>query len=402
MKADDRLRRFIDSHQKVCLNLQGLILLAAIFLISLGQLQRIQLARTVAFYAHDLFVMLFIGLWILKIENLSEKIGTLASRWKYLIYFLLWSFFGLIFNQQASGFNFIPWLYLGRLITYLLFGLSISSFLKQRSCFDNWWKFLFYLLSGLFLFIGYSQYLLVPDLRFLQVFGWDGHYFRWAGVMLDPNFAGMILVNLLIIWLLTFKKDCRRKLYVSLVFIMALALTYSRSAYLSFALVTSISLSLPMKTLGFSKKAILLLFFGFLLMIPVLPRPGGLGVELRRTETITSRAKVNEAAILQLNPQKLLVGQGIFTPTVNIDVEDRIVHAHFPDNLLIFLLTATGLPGLMIAISFFTIELKSLFLKRKAASLLLLSGVLVHSMFNLTILEPINLLILLICLSHDL
>ncbi len=401
MKVNTTVNRFIKSHQNICLNLQSLILLVVIFLISLGQLQRIQLARTVAFYAHDLFILLFIGLGLLKTGLSKKKILIFFSRWKYLIYFLFWSLGSLIFNQQLSGFKLVPWLYLGRLITYLLFGLSIGSFLKEKKCFSRWWKLLFFLLAGVILFIGYCQYLLIPDLRFIEAFGWDGHYYRWAGIMLDPNFMGMILVNLLIIWLLNFRTDCKKKLYLSLPVVAALALAYSRSAYLSFGIIVVILLLLPSKVLTISKRAILLLFFGFLLMLPVLPRPGGLGVELRRTETIISRAKVNEAAIMQLTPQKLLIGQGIFTPTVNLNIKDRVVHAHFPDNLIIFILTATGIPGLLIVLIFFGDEIKSMYAHQKIASLLMLSGVLIHSMFNLTIIEPINLLVLLILLNHD-
>lgn len=392
---------FIDSHQKICLNLRGLVLIMAVFMISLGQLQRIQLARTVAFYGHDLFIVIFIALSLLRFKINKLTLERIFTRWKYLLIFLLWGFISLMINQQLSGFNFIPWLYFGRLISYLLFAFFTNSYLGKIKCFGRWWRMLFFIIMYSFLLVGFSQYLLIPDLRFLDSLGWDVHYFRWAGAMLDPNFSGMILVNLLLVWLLTFKSSCKKKLYLGLIFIAALALTYSRSAYLAFGTVVLIILTLPKQLLIISKKVFIFLLLSLIVMMPLLPRPGGLGVELGRTETITSRVQVNEDAISQLTASQLLIGKGFFTPSVNQKIQDRVAHAHFPDNLLIFLLTTTGLPGLLLASIFVTSELKKAYVEKRVASLALISGTLVHSMFNLTIFEPINLLILLLCLNWD-
>lgn len=402
MNAEIRIKKFIKSHQSVCLNLQSLVLIVALFLIGFGQLQRVQLSKTVAFYAHDLFVIIFISLSALKNKISKTKLREFFSRWRSLIYFFLWAIFGLIFNQQAAGFSLIPWLYLVRLIAYLLFAFSISIFLNKKTCFKKMYRPLFVMLGLMFLTIGYSQYLLIPDLRYLENFGWDAHYYRWASIMLDPNFSGVILVIFLFTWLIKVRASCKKKLFVSLPIIAALALTYSRSSYLSYAFVTTIFLILPDKMVSFSKKAVLILFIGFLLMLPVLPKPGGLGVDLGRTETITSRAKVNEAAMSHLSLQDLVIGKGFFTPTVNVNVENRVVHAHFPDNLIVFIITSTGIPGALIAIKVAVMELKTLFKKKDTSSILIISAVLVHSMFNLTLFEPITLLILLISLNHPL
>ncbi|KUK79755.1 MAG: hypothetical protein XD95_0143 [Microgenomates bacterium 39_7] len=396
-----KIDSFINSHQKICLNLRGLVLIMAVFMISLGQLQRIQLARTVAFYGHDLFIAIFIILSTLNLGKNLTSFQSIISRWRYLLIFLLWSAISLIINQNQSGFNIIPWLYLSRLITYLLFAFFTNVFLSQVRCFRKWWRALFFLIVISFLIVGFFQYLLIPDLRFLAPSGWDVHYFRWAGAMLDPNFSGMILVNLLLVWLLAFKSSCKKKLYLGLILIVALALTYSRSAYLAFGTVVLIILALPKQMFVISKKVFIFLLLSLIVMIPLLPKPGGLGVELRRTETITSRVQVNETAMSQLSLQQLLIGKGIFTPSINTDIKDQVIHAHFPDNLLVFLLTTTGLPGLLLAAIFITSELKKAYVEKRVTSIVLITGTLVHSMFNLTLLEPINLLILLLCLNWD-
>ena len=392
---------FIKSHHQICLNLRGLILIMTTFMISLGQLQRVQLARTVAFYGHDLFIIIFVILSLINYKATNIKFSQIYSRWRYLLYFFLWIVISLIINQNQSGFNFIPWLYIGRLFTYLLFAFFVNNYFNQIKCFKKWWRLLFYLIMISFLLIGFFQYLIIPDLRFLASSGWDVHYYRWAGCMLDPNFSGMIVVNLLFVWLLGFRTSCKKKLYVGLMLIAALALTYSRSSYLAFGMTSIILLFLFKNLLTISRRIIIFLLISLILMMPFLPRPGGLGVELGRTETIVSRAQVNETAVSQLSLWQIAIGRGAFTPSVNTNIQDKVVHAHFPDNIIVFLLTATGIPGLLLASIFIVSEIKRAIVNKKVTSLAIISGTLVHSLFNLTIFEPINLLILLICLNFD-
>ena len=247
--------------------------------------------------------------------------------------------------------------------------------------------------------IGFFQYLFIPDLRFLGASGWDVHYFRLAGGMLDPNFSGMILINLLITSVFLFKNRCKNALYFGIVITTALALTYSRSAYLSMLMVVLTSYWLKTKAIFQKDKMLSFFLVGLIVMLPFLPKPGGLGVQLTRTETISSRAEVNESILKQLNLQQLLLGRGFFTPSINTKITDRVVHANFPDNFFIFLLSSTGVIGLSLILFFLYQEIKRGFIKKNPALILLLVGTLVHSMFNLTILEPINLLVLLICLN---
>lgn len=395
-----------------CLSFSSLCLFITVFLVGFGQLQRIQLTNQVAFYAHDLFIILFIltisitSIAKYKKNNIVSP-KSLFQRWKSLLMFLVWSVGGLLVNQAIAGFAIMPWLYLVRLFTYLLFAFSLFIFSSSGECQKKSLRFSFWLLSLLILAIGFFQYLFIPDLRFLGSQGWDVHYFRLAGNMLDPNFTGMLLINILITFSLTKLLSCRSRLQLGLVFIIALALTYSRSSYLALLMVVLTSLIIKLwrhsKSSAQSFRPVnkLLSFYllALVILIPFLPKPGGLGVELTRSETIRSRAEVNESVISEIKISDLLIGNGLFTPTVNLEQTNAIVHTKFPDNLIVFLLSGAGLPGLGLFATFMIGEFSRFIKNRKYLSLSLLTGALTHSMFNLTILEPINLLVLIICLQ---
>jgi len=134
------------------------------------------------------------------------------------------------------------------------------------------------------------------------------------------------------------------------------------------------------------------------MLIPFLPRPGGLGVQLSRTETMVSRTKVNQEALANISFDDLIMGKGLFVSTVNLEVSDQIIHANFPDNLFVFLLTGTGIIGVALFLYFLFLLFKNLY-HNNSLHFLLILGILAHSMFNLTLTEPINLLMLILALQ---
>ncbi|PIY79331.1 MAG: hypothetical protein COY81_02855, partial [Candidatus Pacebacteria bacterium CG_4_10_14_0_8_um_filter_43_12] len=78
------------------------------------------------------------------------------------------------------------------------------------------------------------QYLLLPDTRYLYLFGWDDHYYRLIGPLLDPNLSGILFV--LTSWLIVaWRKLLPKAIVVSLLMmtILAIVLSYSRATYLS-------------------------------------------------------------------------------------------------------------------------------------------------------------------------
>ncbi len=393
----------MSSKQKtnISINFVRLLLVLTFFLISFAQLQRIQLSSNIAFYLHDFLVGLLLFSLIIKTYFTQQKLWPSITEFKWGLLFLAWSLISLIINQFWSGFQLIPWLYWIRLLTYLGVGWSIATHIQLNSAFARWARLAMWAALINFVLIGFAQYLLIPDLRFLAEAGWDVHYFRLAGSMLDPNFLGMLLgMGLIFLLLKAHFLDTKKQALLAAVATLALALTYSRSSYLSFGTIMLILLASPHKLRSKSIRTLVAaLLTLFLILIPLLPRPGGLGVKLSRTETIDSRVQTNQTLITSLNTKDWVIGRGLFSPTVNLKAGDgEITHAHFPDNILVFVLSATGLPGLMLFVKFIWKKLYSMY-QKNLANFLLLIGILIHSFFNLTLLEPINLLILLLGLS---
>jgi len=387
-------------------NLVTLILLSLYILVSFGRLQRIRLSYNIAFYVCDFLAVCLVGLILIsvKLSDLKKHLLIFCKNNLLLGYFFSWSLVSLVANQMMAGFSLIPWLYWVRLLTYLGVGFGIKVLIKQKKLKLAWVQLSLGLNLGLIVLLGILQYWLIPDLRFLGNMGWDVHYYRLAGSLLDPNFAGMILVMILISVLYKFnfqKKWLKYLLFGTL--LPLLLLTYSRSSYGSFLVSFSLILIAKKQTqLNFSKKIIAGLIVGFMILMPFLPKPGGLGVDLTRTETIASRVRVNQIVLQNIEAKDVIIGKGMFVPTINIALSknnlEKIVHAHFPDNLLVFLLSATGLPGLILACIYLG-KLLWVCYQRQTGNFLLILSILLHSLFNLTIFEPINLLILLLALN---
>jgi hypothetical protein len=81
---------------------------------------------------------------------------------------------------------------------------------------------------------GYLQYFFYYDLKYLYYLGWDNHLYRLFSSFLDPNFTGMFF-SLFFLFLFSkvlnskFKKSYK-ELFASFFTIIALYLTYSRTA----------------------------------------------------------------------------------------------------------------------------------------------------------------------------
>lgn len=130
---------------------------------------------------------------------------------------------------------------------------------------------------------GLIQYLLWPDLKPLEVFGWDPHFYRVVGTFLDPGFTGLILV-FTFLHLFSEKDKRRSRLVIGGLVCLALALTYSRSAYLALW-VSSLVLA------WFRRKPKIAIAATLLLLVTVIliPRPAGEGGRLGRTYSVVTR-----------------------------------------------------------------------------------------------------------------
>ena len=100
--------------------------------------------------------------------------------------------------------------------------------------------------------LGLLQFILLPNLQPLTIYGWDPHYFRTVSTFLDPNFLGayLVLTSILLFAHLAHPKGVlNRHLVIAGIVLVYLALltTFSRSSYLMF-LVSGVTLSVLVKS----------------------------------------------------------------------------------------------------------------------------------------------------------
>lgn len=262
-------------------------------------------------------------------------------------------------------------------VLYLVrFGLYASLFWVFKKLFNsNQIKKLIMVLGLTLVFTGLVQYFLMPDIRFLKTFGWDDHYYRVVGTLLDPGFMGIMLVMFLV-FLSEFKDRVHKMLWV--VSYIALLLTYSRSSYLAY-LVT-------MGFVAYKKKSIKFLLITWTILalsVPILPRASsGEGVKLERTSSIQARLDNwrNSVVIIKDNP---VLGVGFNTYRYVqkqygfISESDwQTTHAGAgADSSLLFVGATTGVVGLIC----YLLYLSSLWKYEKMRPVLV--AVLVHSWF---------------------
>lgn len=284
--------------------------------------------------------------------------------------FLLAAAFSFLLDPQPLG-----WLYLLRLVAYFYL-LVFSARLNKKLAVDS------LLLSGVFVAVfGWVQYFLYPDLRFLIFKGWDDHFYRLVSTFLDPAFTGLILVLALIIALE------KKKVWLSLGLLISLAFTYSRASYLAFLLVLGFS--------GFlTKKFNKFLLFAFLSLLLLLPRPGGLGVDLGRTVTIAARWE-NYHQGLQLFAKAPLFGVGYnnLCPAKKIYLGQDQTSSHACsglDSSLLVVLVTTGAVGFLVFLNALIKSFQRIRLKTTRGRILAISlaAVLVHSLFSNSFFYP--------------
>jgi len=207
--------------------------------------------------------------------------------------------------------------------------------------------------------IGLLQYLFFPDMRFLKNLGFDDHYYRLIGSFYDPNFIGAVFCGLSLYFLSS------KKYLLSLPLIGLLALTFSRASYLAFV----IGLFYILFTQRKIKILLLILLLG--LLVYLIPKPFGEGVNLARTFSIFSRFNSWQQGIT-LFIQRPLLGWG-YNTLRNADGSRFQI-----DNSFIYILATTGLAGFLAIINL----LRKGFIHSSLPAKTLLVSLFVHALFN--------------------
>jgi O-antigen ligase len=253
----------------------------------LGQLVRVQLSDYLPglkLQPLDFLVFGFVFNWT--VVKIKERKFNLPIFFKEMLVFAGIALFSLLvnfFNLSLS--EFLPaFLYWARLVNFILFYPALVDFLKEKKV--DILKLI--TLEGVMIGVGaILQYLLFPDLRFLYFSGWDEHYFRATGTFLDPSFTAIILVLSLLAFLIPkLKGQLDLKFWIgSLFYLSAIGLTFSRVAYVAMAIGTGLVLILKRKI-----KLLALAVTAFLIIVLLIPKPGGEGVDLLRTSSFVARA----------------------------------------------------------------------------------------------------------------
>ncbi|MGD9129088.1 MAG: hypothetical protein PVJ09_01170 [Candidatus Woesebacteria bacterium] len=407
---------------KKILKMELFFFIVFLSLFSLGQLQRIELGQKIVFYFHDLLIFIWLLLvFFFKQKQLKTVIQKLKLKnIKLELLLIFWIIIGLSFNFLKNGLYLIPLLYLIRLSFYLSFAFNLSLINKQfqkNKYFNqlNLTRFL-WVMAGLFvLFFGLLQYIFLPDTRFLFILGWDDHYYRLISTILDPAFTGLLFIfTLIYLQSLQIKnKDkflidlylpstssldqCLKKIkinfvsvlkiFASLLLILAVLLTYSRSSYLSLFIALILMTFKKIKQRQINKNSIITLLaylFISITAIPLLPRPSGEGVKLERSSSIEARIIDNQSYLNSLQSIEYLIGKGIFSQnrTKLMDAQTAIPqHAKVPGNLIVFFLYYTGIVGLIIFISLL-IKWGKILIKTDYYIFASFIALLTHSLFN--------------------
>jgi len=212
----------------------------------------------------------------------------------------------------------------------------------------------------IFSFLSLFQYIFIPDMRFLKNLGFDDHYFRLIGTLFDPNFTGAIFAAVALFFI------GNNKISYSLPFIGLLAPTLSRASYLVFIIGLIYFFII-------NKKIKLLLLFALLgLLIFLIPKPFGEGINLLRTFSIYSRIESWQEGIA-LFQTKPFFGWGYNTLRGLNGSRFQI------DNSFIFLLATTGIFGLL---SFINLQKAIVSNIKNVGIKILLYSLLIHSIFN--------------------
>lgn len=239
-------------------------------------------ASGVAVSLTDIFLTLTLIIFLIwKIGIKKELIEVKKFKWLFL--FWLTGFISVIVSGIFGG-----GLYLLR---YLIYSSSlILGFYLIKSKVASVSRIIdVSLIVGLFLSgIGFLQLIFYPNLDALVAFGYDPHQGRLVSSFLDPNFIGAFLNIFVILSLYNFQKNHLRKYLVfSGIFILAVVLTFSRSAYLMLAV------EILIYGLKSYKKLVAILVVLFLVLFLLFPKfnqriVGGLTLDASATERIQS------------------------------------------------------------------------------------------------------------------
>jgi hypothetical protein len=242
---------------------------------------------------------------------------------------------------------------------------------------------------GLFVFLILSAagYLFFPDARVLKLLGYDDHYYRAIGTLLDPNLSAVIYIWAFY-WFSQFKDKTR---FLSLLALCLLGLSFSRSAYLAFALslILVVIRNRNIKPIGW--------LLALLVIVLIAPKPFGEGVNLARTYSIDSRIS-NTKENIKLSPTKFVLGKGFNFVSGELYGDKYTNRSSGVDNSYLFLWMTTGILGILAFGHMITRNYR--YVTSSEWSLGAFGALLTHSVFNNSLFQLHILLLAVISLGY--
>jgi len=261
----------------------------------MGQLGRISFGnQQVNLYVYEIPLILYFVSLVVRygMRPLRESVRKLDS--VLLFFILFFASFVIKMPSYSSQQNMVAFLYLLRLgfyIVVLIYGFYHAAKEKKLKAPVS------RLLLGFSTFIlltAIVQYLYYPDLRNLMYLGWDPHLFRVFGLFFDSSIAATVYGMLFIFFLshshIAKKYPWVRYLFL-LLFLIILALTFARSAYIAF-IMTLIYFLISRKKIS----RFLLIAGAFIAIVILIPKPWGESVNLMRRFSIESRIEDYQSA----------------------------------------------------------------------------------------------------------
>jgi len=318
------------------------LLLSGIFISLLaGQFARIELINSLAnVYVHEFILLIFIISSVVQF-GLSPIKSIIKSKATLTLLLIFLISFSLSFMEFTLMQNSIALLYCMRIVLYVLFGIYLFASIKSKKYIRVLVYKLIYTFSILLLIATAIQYIFFPNFWSLYAFGWDPHLYRASAIYLDVFIAAAIYGLLSLFWFSNKQK------VLALFFVLALVLSFSRSAYVALALSMLYFFTTQKKW-----KELLISLCLFTLIIIFVPKPFGEGGNLLRTGSINSR--INDYKLgLTLWKKKPLFGFGynrvrFAKEQLNLALIDDKSHSlsSFHSSFLIILVT-TGSVGLI-------------------------------------------------------
>lgn len=353
------------------MNLVLFMMIASLISLSFGEFGQFPfgLTRSVGITDGLLFLnLIFLAIWRI---GILKKIDY-PRPFKFLILFWAVSFLSLILSGNLNG-----GLYLVRFVIYssnFLIGFYIIK--SKVSKVDS--IILLLVILGLFLSIlGFLQLLIFPNIGFLSEFGYDPHIGRLVSTFLDPNLLGTFLnITLALSFYRWLKDKGKINFFITIVLLLAIFLTFSRSAYLMLIVQTLILGLLKDKRILFT---IFLFAMIFSLTIPRLNERiiGAFKFDQTSTDRIESWGK--GIKIFEKHP---LLGVGFNNIRDAYDKEKLLQTFTIDggnsgsgvDSSAIFVFATTGVIGFLSYAFFWFILIKSIFkLKDKLVAVTMIS-----------------------------